>query len=197
MADLTDRFDSNMRDVTVRYAEERGALSDLIERFTQALKTMDGLASGLTQAGDAMRQSATPVVEATTNLQNILISLRQGQQSFSDTITTSQQRAREQIDQAEETLGHMQASLATTKESWQAYDSNFKGLREDLNNVFSNLNKGLTDYSAIVEDSVNKYLTELDSNLSKSVGLLSGAIEDLSGTVNDIKDVNDVKNRRG
>lgn len=188
MSNLTERFDTSLLDVTARYEQERGALGLLIQKLEQSLHAMEGLSTGMAEAGESMRQSAVPMVEAAKDLVRGVTSLRHAQDSFSTSVASAQERSLSQFEKAEETLRHIREALASTKESWKSYSSNFDGLRDDLDSVFRSLNAGLSDYSTIVNESVNKYLTGLDDNLAKSVNLLGGAVENLQEAVDDLSE---------
>ena len=188
IADLTDRFAVSLNDASSRYEQERGALNSLLQRIETTLSTMGTLSAGIAEAGASFRNTAGPVSEATNSLVRGVTSLRQAQDTFVSEANDAQEKSQAMAERTDKTLEYVQGALAETKESWEAYASNFEGLRDNLNEVFKVLNTGLREYSTIVDENLNKYLASLDSNLAESSALLSGAIVELQDAVGDLAD---------
>ena len=115
--------------------------------------------------------------------------MRVSQKKFAETVDLAHNQFLQQAQTAEETFKHMRDALEITRDSWKAYETRFGGLRGDLEAVFEELGEGLREYKEETGKGVIEYLSKLDGSLKDTIGLLSGAIEELGETIEDLSDI--------
>lgn len=189
LANFSSLVNDRFNDISGRYQEERTEISHILTQVNTSLDKLEELIEGVALATEAFGQTGPPVRDAAVGLNQAISQFRQEQSEFTDTLRQSQTLSLQQTQTAKETLEHMHSSLETTKESWTAYRDQFGRLREDLNGVFESLHVGVTEYSQTTNESVSTYLQNFRDSLEKAMAILSGAIEELSDTVEDIGNI--------
>jgi ABC-type transporter Mla subunit MlaD len=183
LANFSSLINDRFNDISGRYQEERSEISHILNQINTTMDKLEEMIEAVALATEAFGQTGPPVREAAVELNQAVSQFRQEQVEFTGTLKQSQALSLQQTQTAKETLEHMHSSLETTKESWVAYRDQFGRLREDLNRVFDSLHEGVTEYTQTTNESVTKYLQNFRDSLEKAMAILSGAIEELSETV--------------
>ena len=88
-------------------------------------------------------------------------------------------RLQSRVSELNEGLHNATEELTRT---WASYRERFESLDENLENVFGELNTGLDAFRGQVETFVQR----VDSEMSRAVGMLSSAIQELATTTEDL-----------
>lgn len=189
LEELSNLIQSRIKDVSQRFEDERLQVGELLRQMESTLEKAKEMIEEAGLAADTFSQIATPLGKGSDNLLNAITEMRVSQKRFAETIELSHDQFLQQAQTAEETFEHMRDALEITRDSWKAYETRFGGLRGDLEAVFEELGGGLREYKEETGKGVIEYLSKLDGSLKDTIGLLSGAIEELRETIEDLGDI--------
>ena len=93
---------------------------------------------------------------------------------------------RETMEQIQAAVGHLNDSV----QRFQTIDSGLQG-------IFSEIEKGLNTYATTSRESINQYLNDFSDQLAQASRALSGSVEALTETVEEVTDMNERLARQG
>jgi len=163
------------------YRREREELEIQWQRLGETMKVVQ-------EAMHAFANSAEPVKRATGELQLTIQKWDEKQTAFSNILEKNQQQLNSYIEYTREILEGINTSNTKLQMAWQAYEKRFDTLRQDLEKVFEELSKGLSEYTQLTGNSVASFLQQMDKYMHSITGYLSGAIEDLREPVSDLSE---------
>ena len=189
LEELSNLIQSRIKDVSQRFEDERLQVGELLRQMESAMEKAKEIIEDASLAADTFSQIATPLEKGSDNLLDAIAEMRASQKRFAETVGLAHNQFLQQTQTAEETFEHMRDALEITRDSWKAYETRFGGLRGDLEAVFEELGGGLREYKEETGKGVIEYLSKLDGSLKDTIGLLSGAIEELRETIEDLGDI--------
>lgn len=148
-------------------ARSREMARDTAEVFKHA---MDDFSTSLAQA-QKVQDGFGSVIESISDITGQVAATSQGLESGAGALVSA-------ADQIQETALGMTKQGEAVRQVWEEQRKRFEGLDERLGRVFIQFNDGLDAHARQVTTSVE----EMDRLYSKSIGLLSGAIKELSET---------------
>ncbi|MFZ5688025.1 MAG: anti-phage ZorAB system protein ZorA [Bacillota bacterium] len=181
--EMSEKIKGVIEEVVHRYQQERASINELLNQFSKALQQVESVIAGAAQAAVSFEKAAAPVNEAGSGLRNALLDLNTYQRSFANTVAKSQEQMMHYKDITEQTLEQIKDILEKTSTTWQAYENKFGVIKGELEAIFDELAKGLRAYNEQTGEGIKNYLQQLDTHFSNASSTLSGAIEELSGTV--------------
>jgi gas vesicle protein len=189
LEELSNLIQSRTKDVSQRFEDERLQVGELLRQMESAMEKAKEIIEDASLAADTFSQIATPLEKGSDNLLDAIAEMRASQKRFAETVDLAHNQFLQQTQTAEETFKHMRDALEITRDSWKAYETRFGGIRGDLEAVFEELGGGLREYKEETGKGVIEYLSKLDGSFKDTIGLLSGAIEELGETIEDLGDI--------
>jgi ABC-type transporter Mla subunit MlaD len=174
---ILERMETFVRD----YERERAELEKQWQKMSETTKIIQ-------EAMNTFARSAEPVRQATDQLQITIKQWDEKQRAFSSILEKNQQQLNSYIEYTRNILEGIKTSNTQLQTAWQAYEKRFDNLRQDLEKVFEELSKGLTEYTQITSNGVETFLQGLDKYLASITNYLSGAIENLKEPVSDLSE---------
>lgn len=196
-AAAADGFEAVMGRSTTAFGNQ---VTDTVEALGGALAPLaaglDALQSGIGNMDAEMARQRDSLAELMGELQGTVTALRQASTDVSGAaqplagITTGMEEGMRLLAEAGERLGGLNRDFAglstalaeasgTLSTAWKGTDERFGALDGSLEKVFEQLQRGLASY----RDGVADFVTEMDSGMTRSVGLLGGAVGELSDVV--------------
>lgn len=149
-------------------SEAASEVRSVVEAVSGALNQLKGNIQELRGVHAALERVSTPLAEVAYRLTGIMDE-QKGLVARMQELQTSTIDAAASVDGAGNSL----------RETWENVHGRFEQIDRDLSKAFEEIHKGVTAYT----DGTRKFVTELDQNLSRTVSILSGAIEELSSSV--------------
>ena len=82
-----------------------------------------------------------------------------------------------------ETIQQLEGTLVQSRELLNDATERFKTIDAGLNNIFAEIQRGLTEYTTISRNSINNYLTGFSTQLTSAANALAGSVEALDENV--------------
>lgn len=166
---------------TSDYERQREELENQWQRMGETTKAVQ-------EAMRTFARSAEPVKQATGQLQLTIKQWDEKQAAFGTILEKNQQQLNGYIEYTRKILEDINTSNTQLQAAWQAYEKRFDTLRQDLEKVFEELSKGLTEYTQLTGNNVETFLQGLDKYLARITGYLASAIENLREPVSDLSE---------
>ena len=88
-----------------------------------------------------------------------------------------------------ETTQQLQGTLVQSRELLNDFAQRFQTIDDGLQGIFAEIETGLTNYSTITRDTINKYLGAFPTHLDNAATALAGSIEALREEVDQLNDI--------
>ena len=132
-------------------------------------------------------RTASHLNELSRNALSSTVTLREAQSDFISEVKDNSVRSLESMQ-------GLESALSEAKGLPQEYVLKFGAIKDALTNIFEGINSGLNQYSVTVKNNTQEFLDIYSKSMTDSVKALSGAIDELSGVVEDLQEMN--KNNR-
>lgn len=170
----------------------QGALDRVVE-------SLSSLQSGLARQGREMSVVAEQSQTVARSMENASSAINEGFEPFqrigqslnesSNRLERSVLSMAEKIDGAVATIGTVSTDLSKVSETlasaWESYRSRFERVDEDLESVFTKLQGAVENQ----QRNVQTFVKELDGSFEKALSGLSGGIDGINTTVEDLLEV--------
>lgn len=197
VASMKDGFIDTLNNVTEETSRRNKELS---ERFNSGIENLSssvkGLNSSTTQMSTSVNEfnlSIPALKEPSSELKEAIVSFRivsEALRSSSERITDASQVVNQNVNSSKQiaesvsgTIEIVNEANKVLKEVWTNYDERFAEADKGIENVVLNLTNGINSLS----DISGKHVSELASQMNKITSLLSGAIEELSESIEEKK----------
>ena len=88
-----------------------------------------------------------------------------------------------------ETIQQLQGTLVQSRELLNGFAQRFQTIDDGLQGIFAEIETGLTNYSTITRDTINKYLGAFPTHLDNAATALAGSIQALREEVDQLNDI--------
>ena len=190
LSELAEIVERNVDSASSRFETESQQLQAMTSGITSLLDRLTDAGEGMAIAGEAMRDTATPIQQGTAELRGAVASLTSAQVTLSGTIEESERRTADHVERVRASTTVIQEALQTAQSSWTAYSDNFEGLGGQLSGVLTELTKNVADYNTVTREGITAYLRDFEGALEKAVGSIAGAIEALQDVAEDLSSSN-------
>ena len=133
------------------------------------------------------------LIDTTRNLSGQLTTganqLRDAGQNLTKASEEFNQENREYLRASRETIAQIQAALASSEQLLNDFAQRFQTIDDGLHGIFTEIESGLTNYSATTRDSINEYLNSFSTQLSNAASALAGGVEALGENVEVLNDM--------
>jgi ABC-type transporter Mla subunit MlaD len=146
----------------------------VVERFGSVVVTVSGLMQEIATAHEALRCTATPLQTTADRVAYVAGAIGNQVQLIAS--------AAESLQATSAQLNEMQASLSST---WDGYERRFR----DVDEALASSLQQIVDNVNLYAEKIREMNSGLDTQFSKALGGLSGAILELQGGVEDLQTV--------
>ena len=161
------------------------SFDDFIDRFSVSLENLEISLSQVTTIVENTKETARffndvlgQMNEVSFDLSNTTESLK----NIHEHIQKSQEILKAHVNTIKETITSFEQASESVKNAWMAYEERFNGIKEDLEDIFTELSRQLQEYSKLTGE-------DLGGKLEKFDKFLSIAVEGLRGFVEEVKDL--------
>lgn len=155
-----------------------------VSQLTDEIKDTLSQNSQVNQQFESMIQKSKVIAQliesVSIKFENNSNSLSETSSSLKTSISNFSNSINEYIGRNENLLNHQEETLKKTKEVANEYGSRFETIEKGLTNIFDQIQTGLKDYQKTTAESLNQYLTEFSTTLSKAHEGLESAVANLS-----------------
>lgn len=187
MNDISTSVKSSMQSITDDISDKQAGLmalqestiaetEKLLQRFNIGLERLEKMNEHITSTMNAFQLAQGQINGSTTQLQNISSKMKLATEVFQEAqndYVTNMNELQNRTQHAIESISDMlQESGSLSKE----YIEKFDIIRGGIGGIFTQIQKGMTEYSQYVQSSTQKYLEDYSRELTKATNALSGAI---------------------
>lgn len=175
---LKDTIDSASNNFEEKISESTGIMGENIRLIIQQVTTLHA------QLKDTLQENTTNIQCVSASLQEMSNTINSSTQNFTlaveplSRVFTNMQDLSFKLQITISNLNTLTQTLQNTEQgvvtTWQKYGDHFDGINIDMTRIFEVLNAGLRQYI--------EYTQQINSNLTKSLDLLRGAINEFTET---------------
>lgn len=178
---------SEWRNSVDQATEKIASLAAGLERSATAAsshaETMSKAANATGDASGAIQEAASGLRNVSQPLSNSVKSLEHAAQSVESAVNGLNEASRSAIERAESLANKMGQTAAAAEEAWTDYIERFAEVDEDLGKVLSEITTALSQNA----EAMQKYVTDLDGQLSHAVRQFSNAVQPLNDMADNIE----------
>jgi hypothetical protein len=189
--EIIGNLQSNMSDIFVNQKNSTESVdllilssNDIIEKAKILTEKMNQSIGSFDKNFNSLNNLATQITQTSTLLKSSSDKMNTTMEQFQNQTILSQNNNKEILKQLE-------LSMRTAKEVASDYSQKFKIIHDGLQEVFSHIEKGLTNYQDAVHETLNVYLTDFTTRFSEAANSLSGSVDmltDFSDSVEELVD---------
>lgn len=187
-------------DESVQNAEER--VGTLLEKQSEQIQAVNAQLENSQRILEGSRGMMQQIDESVTSMRQVIGNIR----AFSDQMITGAaqlETAGQRLTQASsafnqqnenylaanrETIEQLQGTLIQSRDLLNDFVQRFQTIDTGLQDIFKEVQRGLSEYAKTSHDSINKYLVEFSSLVTNAVDSLDGSIEGQRDLVEDLSD---------
>ena len=195
-------FRSQVEKVTESVGKEIGSLqttsAELLERQQESAKSVQSI---LDEGGDVagqLKETATSLKETLTRLRQMSETLEQAadrtrdsSEALQTSTTQLQEQQQEWLNAERETLGQLENALGDMRNLSAEYVQQFETIRTGLEEIFAEIEQGLSNYQNTTRKSVNNYLSDLAENLQTATNAMNGTVTALDESFEEFHEILD------
>ena len=186
--DLISLLTKRIEKLANQYQIEQEKLEELIQQINSMVENFQTAVKEANRVAEAFAQSAQPLKEVNTQLIQAVERTQEISEFLKETFSSSQEILKDYLSKTQDTLIALKTASQKTQEAWQAYENKFGEIREDLEDVFEKMGKGLQEYANVVIGNVRDVLSKFDTLLSEAVTHLAGGVEELKEAVEELEE---------
>ena len=187
MNDISTSVKSSMQSITDDISDKQAGLialqestitetEKLLQRFNIGLERLEKMNEHIIGTMNAFQLAQGQINGSTTQLQNISSKMKVATEVFQETqsdYVTKMNELQERTQRAIESISDM---LRESGSLSNEYIEKFDIIRNGIGGIFTQIQKGMTEYSQYVQSSTQKYLEDYSRELTKATNALSTAI---------------------
>lgn len=189
MKSITDDVSNKQADLIALQEDTTSQTKKLLEAFNEGLDRLEKMNEYVTGTMNSFKQAQGEISISTGNLRSISGDMKlatelfnKGQNEYTEKLKHLQISSQHGIDQVAELL---KDSGKMTEE----YAQKFELIKQGLGSIFSQLQKGLTEYSQTVQSTTQKYLDQYSSNLTQTTDALASTIQQQREVVEELNEI--------
>lgn len=162
------------------------------EQLTNSQATLTKGRAMLEQMDSSM-ENVRILIDTTKDLSEKLIAgadqLRDAGQSLTRASEEFNHENQRYLAANSETIAQIQAALDRSKTTLEDFQKGFRTIDDGLQGIFSEIENGLSNYSTITRETINKDLGSFSAHLANAATALAGSIEALREEVDQLNDM--------
>lgn len=187
MDDISTSVKSSMQSITDDISEKQTNLLALqqstmsetekfLQRFNAGLERLEKMNEHVAGTMNAFQLAQAQINGCTSNLQTISSKMRLAVESFHETQEDYVSNMSELQEKTQQAITSISDLLEESGNLSEEYAEKFDTIKNGIGGIFTQIQKGLTDYSQYVQSSTQRYLEDYSRELTKATNALSGAI---------------------
>lgn len=195
-------FRSEVEKVTESVGQEIESMqttsANLLRRQQASAESVQVL---LDEGGDVagrLKETATSLKETLTRLRQMSEMLEQAADRTQDasealqaSTTQFQEHQQEWLNAEKETLDELEHALGDMRNLSSEYVQQFETIRNGLEDIFGEIEQGLSNYQHTTKESIDNYLSSLAENLQTATNAMNGTVTALDESFEELHDVLD------
>ena len=149
---------------------------NLLSAFNTSIENMNGLSDGVNQSIKNLNEAQAALVSTTMNFRNTSQELNTSSNRFGEAQVLFSKYSNDFLSNNRDNIDEIQKSLKIASDVSSDYAQKFEIIENGLQNIFSKINSGLTDYEITVKDSLENYLKKYSDALTNTAESLGGAL---------------------
>ena len=200
MRELVDHSANRLDDI-FRSGEQ--SVSTLLQQQGEQIKAINAQLGNsqetLTKGRDMLEQVNTSVtsihqmIETTQTLSSQLMlganRLETAGQRLTQASSVFNQENENYLEANRETIAQLQGTLVQSRELLNNFAQRFQTIDTGLQDIFSEIQRGLTEYATTSRSSINEYLSAFSTQLTSAANALAGSVEALGDNVEVLNDM--------
>ena len=170
--------------------EQTEAINAQLNNWQTTLTRGQEMLQGMNASVTSVRQLIETTQAFSTQLTTGATRLESAGQQLLQASNTFNQENEKYLTANRETTKQIQESLVQSQQLLDKFAQRFHTIDAGLNSIFSEIEKGLNDYTASTRNSIQEYLVTFSKQLTGAANSLSGGVEALHETVEELNDIN-------
>lgn len=195
-------FRSEVEKVTESVGQEIASLQDtsstLLERQQESAESVqlllsegESVANRLTETASSLKETLDQLREMSDTLEEAADRTRDSSEAL-QTSTTQLEEHRELWLEAEaDTLDELESALTDMRSLSAEYVQQFETIRNGLEDIFGEIEQGLSTYQNTTRESINNYLGDLAENLQTATNAMNGTVTALDESFEELHEILD------
>jgi ABC-type transporter Mla subunit MlaD len=195
-------FRSEVEKVTESVGQEIQSLqstsADLLQRQQASAESVQNLLDDGGDVAGRLKETASSLNETLTQLRQMSESLEEAAdrtKDSSEALQTSTNQLKEHQQQwlnaEKETLDELEGALGDMRNLSAEYVQQFETIRTGLEEIFAEIEQGLSNYQNTTRKSVNNYLSDLAENLQTATNAMNGTVTALDESFEEFHEILD------
>ena len=187
MSDISKSIKSSMQSITDDISDKQAdmiALQDntmtkteeMLRRFSIGLERLEKMNEHVAGTMNAFQLAQAQINSCITNLQTISSKMRVAVESFQETQEDYVSNMNELQEKTQKAITSISDLLEESGNLSEEYAEKFDTIKNGIGGIFTQIQKGMTEYSQYVQSSTQRYLEDYSRELTKATNALSGAI---------------------
>jgi chromosome segregation ATPase len=175
--------------------------AELLDRQQKSAQTVQALLEDGGNVADRLNETASSLQDTLSRLRRLSETLehaadrtRESGSALQESTTQLREHHREWLSAEKETLGELESALGEMQSLSATYVRQFDDIRGGLQDIFGEVEQGLSDYQNTTRESINNYLSDLADNLDKATSALNGTVMALDESFEELHDLVDKMN---
>lgn len=199
MANISTSVKTSMQSITEDIKERQTELmllqentmtetEKLLQRFNIGLERLEKMNEHITGTMNTFQLAQAQINNTTAHLQTISSKMRLATESFQETQDEYADKMNDLQESTERAIESVTNILQESGSLSKEYAEKFETIRAGIGGIFTQIQRGLTEYSQYVQSSTQKYLEDYSRELTKATNALSGAIQQQNEVTETIAD---------
>lgn len=187
MNDISTSVKASMQSITDDISDKQASLmalqestisktEEMLKRFGIGLERLEKMNEHVAGTMNAFQLAQAQINGCTTNLQTISSKMRLAVESFQETQEDYVSNMNDLQEKTQQAITSISNLLEESGNMSEEYAEKFDTIKNGIGGIFTQIQKGLTDYSQYVQSSTQRYLEDYSRELTKATNALSGAI---------------------
>ena len=155
-------------------------ITNLLSSITNVVKDEQALLSHINENNKLMVEITNKFDTISARLNDSTDQMDNASKSLDSSLQSIKHMFQKMTEFNDKTLDQIGDSLSENQEVLNDYVRKFEIIQNGLNDIFTEVEGGLTRYSVTVKNGINDYLSEFTNKLSTASGALAGSVEALN-----------------
>lgn len=176
--------------ITDRQTASNQQSNVMVEAFNKSIKNTENLLININSTLEQFRKLQTEATATTLNMSNLSATANQSALTLKNAQESFISGLKSRTEEAENVISKMTIIIDDSQSLSKETATRFSEIRNSLSIIFTELNKGLNQYSETVKINTQQLLDSYSKSTSEAIKQLAGAVEQLGDVLEDTKDTN-------
>ena len=190
LGESVEDVEQSVRALLHQQNEQTEAINAQLNNWQTTLTRGQEMLQGMNASVTSVRQLIETTQAFSTQLTTGATRLESAGRQLVQASNTFNQENEKYLTANRETTKQIQESLVQSQRLLDNFAQRFHTIDAGLNSIFAEIEKGLSDYTASTRNSIQEYLVTFSKQLTGAANALSGGVEALHETVEELNDIN-------